>query len=73
MTVNHDVAASSPAGGAIQPSFVIQKAAFLCKEAYLLAISHNKDNEAARSLYHSFGFEETGETDDDELIAVMKN
>ena len=29
-------------------------------------------NEVARRLYRSFGFDETGETDGDEVIAVLK-
>lgn len=35
-------------------------------------LSYEPENEVARRLYHSFGFEETGEKDCDELIAVLK-
>ena len=34
-------------------------------------LSYEPENEVARRLYHSFGFEETGEKDCDELIAVL--
>lgn len=34
--------------------------------------SYHPDNEAARKLYASFGFAENGETDGDEIVAVLK-
>lgn len=34
-------------------------------------LSYEPENEAARRLYRSFGFRETGERDGDELIAVL--
>ncbi|MBR0352636.1 MAG: GNAT family N-acetyltransferase [Oscillospiraceae bacterium] len=34
--------------------------------------SYNPENEAAKKLYASFGFVENGETDDDEIVAVLK-
>ena len=34
--------------------------------------SHEPENSAAKALYASFGFQETGETDGDEVIAVLK-
>jgi diamine N-acetyltransferase len=43
-----------------------------CGKADYCWLSYEPDNEAARQLYHSFGFEESGETDGEELIAVLK-
>ncbi len=43
-----------------------------CGEAEYCWLSYEPDNEAARHLYHSFGFEETGGTDGKELIASVK-
>lgn len=43
-----------------------------CGPAELCWLSFAPDNEAARRLYRSFGFRETGEKDGDELIAVLK-
>ena len=34
--------------------------------------SYNPENEVAKKLYASFGFEENGEMDDDEIVAVLK-
>jgi len=41
-------------------------------EAAYCALSYNPENEVAKKLYASFGFEETGEMDGDEAIAVLK-
>ncbi|MBE6910345.1 MAG: GNAT family N-acetyltransferase [Ruminococcaceae bacterium] len=35
-------------------------------------LSYNPENEVAKKLYASFGFVENGETDDDEVVAVLK-
>lgn len=35
-------------------------------------LSYEPENNTARQLYSSFGFQETGETDGEELIAVLK-
>jgi len=35
-------------------------------------LSYESDNEVAKHLYHSFGFKETGDMDDREVIAIMK-
>ena len=45
---------------------------FPCGEAEYCWLSYEPENETARHLYHSFGFEETGEMDGEELIAVLK-
>lgn len=45
---------------------------FPCGSAKYCWLSYEPENEVARRLYHSFGFEETGEKDCDELIAVLK-
>lgn len=45
---------------------------FPCKEADYCWLSYEPENKAAASLYHHFGFEETGEMDGDEIIAVKK-
>ena len=46
------------------------------KEAVSLALefikSYEPDNAVARQMYRSFGFEETGEMDGEELIAVLR-
>ena len=34
--------------------------------------SYNPENEVAKKLYASFGFTENGETDEDEIVAVLK-
>lgn len=43
-----------------------------CGTAELCFLSYEPENSVAASLYHSFGFAETGEYDGDELIAVLK-
>ena len=43
-----------------------------CGEAAFCWLSYEPENEAARQLYRSFGFEETDEMDGEEVIAVMK-
>ena len=43
-----------------------------CGKAECCWLSYEPENEIARRLYQSFGFEETGEMDCDELIAVLK-
>ncbi len=45
---------------------------FPCGEAEFCWLSYEHENSVARQLYRSFGFEETGETDGEELIAVLK-
>lgn len=45
---------------------------FPCGKAEYCWLSYEPDNHAARNLYHSFGFVETGEMDCDEQIAVLK-
>ena len=45
---------------------------FPCGKAEYCWLSYDPENEAARRLYHSFGFEETGGTDGEEVIAILK-
>ena len=45
---------------------------FPCGKAECCWLSYEPENEVARRLYRSFGFVETGETDGDEAIAVLK-
>ena len=45
---------------------------FPCGKAEYCWLSYEPENEAARQLYHSFGFTETGELDGEELIAVLR-
>lgn len=45
---------------------------FPCGKAEYCWLSYEPDNEAAGKLYRSFGFVETGETDGEELIAILK-
>lgn len=45
---------------------------FPCGEAEYCWLSYEPDNEAARRLYGSFGFHETGDMDGEELIAVRR-
>lgn len=45
---------------------------FPCGSAELCWLSYEPENEAARRLYHFFGFTETGETDGNEIIAALK-
>jgi diamine N-acetyltransferase len=41
-------------------------------KAELVVLSYEPENEAARQLYASFGFLETGEMIDDEVWAVLR-
>ena len=43
-----------------------------CGKAEYCELSYEPENEVAAKLYHSFGFEENGETDGDEVVAVLK-
>ena len=43
-----------------------------CGKADLCWISYEPENEVAKKLYASFGFEETGEMCGDEIVAVLK-
>ena len=45
---------------------------FPCGEAEYCWLSYKPENETARHLYRSFGFEETGDMDGEEVIAVLK-
>ena len=45
---------------------------FPCGEAEYCWLSYEPENEVARQLYHSFGFEETGDMDGEEVIAALK-
>lgn len=45
---------------------------FPCGKAEHCWLSYEPDNLTAKKLYHSFGFAETGDTDGNELIAVLK-
>ncbi|WP_455039007.1 GNAT family N-acetyltransferase [Lancefieldella parvula] len=45
---------------------------FPCGRAEYCWLSYEPENKAARDLYRSFGFVETGEKDGKELIAVLK-
>ena len=42
-----------------------------CGEAEYCWLSYEPENEAARKLYRSYGFEETGDMDGEEVIAVL--
>lgn len=42
-----------------------------CGMADCCWLSYEPENETARRLYHAFGFEETGDTDGDEIIARL--
>ena len=44
---------------------------FPCGEATTCWLSYEPENETARRLYRSFGFEETGEMDGEEVIAAL--
>ena len=44
---------------------------FPCGKAKYCWISYEPENSAARKLYSSFGFVETGEKDGEELIAIL--
>ena len=43
-----------------------------CGDAEYCWLSYEPDNAVARQMYRSFGFEETGEMDGEELIAVLR-
>ena len=43
-----------------------------CGPAEYCYLSYEKENTNAAALYHSFGFEENGEMDEDEIVAVLK-
>jgi diamine N-acetyltransferase len=43
-----------------------------CGEAAYCWLSYAPDNARAKKLYHSAGFAENGEIDDDEIVAVLK-
>lgn len=43
-----------------------------CGEAECCVITYEPENEVAKKLYASFGFEENGEIADDEVVAVLK-
>ena len=43
-----------------------------CGEAEYCWLSYEPENEAARKLYRSYGFEETGDMDGEEVIAVLR-
>ena len=45
---------------------------FPCGEAENCWLSYEPENEVARQLYRSFGFEETGDLDGEEVIAVLR-
>ena len=45
---------------------------FPCGKAEYCWLSYEPENEAARQLYRLFGFSETGDTDGEELIAVLR-
>ena len=45
---------------------------FPCGSAECCWLSYEPENEAARHLYESFGFNETGEMDGEEVIAALK-
>ena len=45
---------------------------FPCGAADYCWLSYEPENQVAAKLYRSFGFEETGEMDGEELIAVLK-
>lgn len=45
---------------------------FPCGKAEYCWISYEPENEVAKKLYASFGFEETGERCEDEVVAVLK-
>lgn len=42
-----------------------------CGNASFCRFSYEPENSAAKALYASFGFEENGETDGEELVAVL--
>ncbi len=57
--------------GAVQLALDFIKS-FPCGEAEYCWLSYEPENAVARQLYRSFGFEETGEMDGEEQIAILK-
>lgn len=45
---------------------------FPCGEAEYCFLSYEPENETAKQLYHRFGFQENGEMDGEEIVAVRK-
>ena len=45
---------------------------FPCGEAEYCSLSYEPENKVAAKLYRSMGFEENGEMDGDEIVAVLK-
>lgn len=45
---------------------------FPCGSAEYCWLSYEPENKAAKALYNSFGFVENGETDGEEIVAVLK-
>lgn len=45
---------------------------FPCGKAEYCYLSYEPENTVAKKLYQSFGFVENGETDDNEIVAVLK-
>ena len=45
---------------------------FPCGKADYCFLSYEPENAVARELYHSFGFRENGEMDQEEIISVLK-
>lgn len=43
-----------------------------CGKAEYCVLSYETENEIARKMYHSLGFVETGDMEDNEIIAVLK-
>lgn len=43
-----------------------------CGKAEYCVLSYEPENEVAKRLYASFGFEENGDMEDDEVVAVLK-
>ena len=57
--------------GAVQLALDFIKT-FPCGEAEYCWLSYEPENEAARKLYRSYGFKETGDMDGEGLIATFK-
>jgi len=45
---------------------------FPCGKADFCFLSYEPENTVAKELYHSFGFQENGELDGEEVIAILK-
>ena len=43
-----------------------------CGKAEYCYLSYERENEVAKKLYSEFGFRENGETDDEEVVSVLK-